>query len=69
MKRKRIRWTPARLLASAFAVLSLLGSILLYLPISHAPGKEITYLDALYTAVSALCVTGLSIVDLSLIHI
>lgn len=65
MKRKRIRWTPARLLASAFAVLSLLGSILLYLPISHAPGKEITYLDALYTAVSALCVTGLSIVDLS----
>lgn len=65
MNRKKFRWTPARLLASAFAFLSVVGSLLLYLPLSHAPGRTITYVDALYTAVSALCVTGLSVVDLS----
>lgn len=31
--------------------------------LGHMPGQSITYVDALYTAVSALCVTGLSIVD------
>lgn len=63
MRRYIFRWSPARIIASAFGVFGVIGSILLYLPISHMPDQEITYLDALYTAVSAMCVTGLSIVD------
>lgn len=63
MKRQIFKWSPARIIAGAFAGISFIGSVLLYLPLSHVPGQEITYVDALYTAVSALCVTGLSIVD------
>ena len=63
MGRYIFRWSPARIVATAFFSVSFIGSILLYLPMSHMPGMEITYLDAVYTAVSALCVTGLSIVD------
>lgn len=63
MGRYIFRWSPARIVATAFFSVSFIGSILLYLPMSHMPGVEITYLDAVYTAVSALCVTGLSIVD------
>ena len=40
-----------------FAVI--LGSFLLYLPISHVKGVEVSYIDALFTATTAVCVTGL----------
>lgn len=63
MRRHMFRWSPARIIAGAFGSISFIGSILLYLPWGHMPGQSITYVDALYTAVSALCVTGLSIVD------
>ncbi len=39
-----------------------MGSFLLYLPISTHSGK-ISYLDALFTATSSVCVTGLIVVD------
>lgn len=63
MRRHMFRWSPARIITGAFGSISFIGSILLYLPWGHMPGQSITYVDALYTAVSALCVTGLSIVD------
>ena len=37
----------------------LIGSVLLSLPISSADGKAVTYIDALFTATTATCVTGL----------
>ena len=40
-----------------FAVL--VGSVLLSLPISHAKGVNVSYIDALFTATTAVCVTGL----------
>ncbi|MBP5276350.1 MAG: hypothetical protein J6Z07_06080, partial [Lachnospiraceae bacterium] len=40
-----------------FAVL--VGSVLLSLPISHAKGVSVSYIDALFTATTAVCVTGL----------
>ena len=49
---------PEGLLASTFAGLILLGTIGLALPISHAAGT-VSLLDALFTATSAVCVTGL----------
>jgi len=45
-----------------FAAVILMGSVLLVLPWSHAPG-EVSYLDALFTSTSAVCVTGLVVVD------
>ena len=41
----------------------LLATALLSLPIAHAPGAEVTLLDAAFTAVSAVCVTGHIVVD------
>jgi trk system potassium uptake protein TrkH len=49
--------------AVAFLVAILIGSILLALPISTTSVAEFGLLDALFTATSAVCVTGLVLVD------
>ncbi|MBQ8400952.1 MAG: H(+)-transporting ATPase [Clostridia bacterium] len=59
--KKRI--TPGRLIALGFAMVILLGTVLLFLPVSHKPGAEVSFTDALFTATSAVCVTGLLTVD------
>ena len=43
----------------SFLVTILLGSFLLALPISSADGEAVPYLDALFTATTSTCVTGL----------
>ena len=43
----------------SFLITIFLGSILLSLPVSSADGKGVPYLDALFTATTATCVTGL----------
>ena len=43
----------------SFLVLILAGSLLLALPISSASGEAVPYQDALFTATTAACVTGL----------
>ncbi|MEE0935689.1 MAG: hypothetical protein UHJ46_07870 [Treponema sp.] len=43
-----------------FFFIALLGSILLSLPQSYKNGIPVNYIDALFTSVSAICVTGLS---------
>lgn len=55
--------SPARIIALGFALVILIGSILLSLPCSVKEGVSIKYIDALYTSVSAVCVTGLITVD------
>ncbi|HET9529617.1 MAG TPA: TrkH family potassium uptake protein [Blastocatellia bacterium] len=59
----RHRLHPSQLVVLSFALVILIGSVLLYLPVSTAPGSRIRYVDALFTAVSATCVTGLVVVD------
>lgn len=54
---------PARIIAIGFAVLILCGAALLMLPFSVHPGVHITPLNALFTSTSAVCVTGLVVVD------
>jgi len=49
-----------------FILISLLGSFLLSMPFSYKPGVSVNYIDALFTAVSAVCVTGLSTVSMEL---
>jgi trk system potassium uptake protein TrkH len=55
--------SPYRVVMVAFATVITLGTLLLALPVSHAPGVRIGLLDAFFTATSAVCVTGLIVVD------
>lgn len=48
-----------KLAALGFLAMILLGSILLSLPIASADGNSISYIDALFTATTSVCVTGL----------
>lgn len=57
------RQPPVRIIAAGFAIVILLGSLLLILPCSVQEGVELNYIDALYTSTSAVCVTGLMVVD------
>ncbi len=54
---------PFRLLPVSFAAVIGTGTMLLLLPQSTASGRKTTLVDALFTATSAVCVTGLSVVD------
>jgi trk system potassium uptake protein TrkH len=54
---------PPRVLALGFMTLILVGSILLNLPMASADGNSIGILDALFTSASAVCVTGLIVVN------
>jgi trk system potassium uptake protein TrkH len=60
------RWlyqSPPRTLVLGFAVIILIGATLLSLPAAAAPGETTPWIDALFTATSATCVTGLVTVD------
>lgn len=57
------RFDPPKVLVIGFAVLILIGAILLTLPVATEDGKGLAFLDALFTATSAVCVTGLVVVD------
>lgn len=52
---------PGRVVIATFVILCGVGSILLYLPFSTK--EPVDFLDAAFSAVSSVCVTGLSILD------
>ncbi len=54
---------PAQVFALGFAIIILIGAILLNLPIVTVAGRSIGFINALFTATSAVCVTGLVVVD------
>lgn len=60
----RLNLQPAQVILLTFFVIILIGSFLLVLPISAAPGKEISFIDALFTSTSATCVNGLFTISL-----
>ncbi|MGY4718739.1 TrkH family potassium uptake protein [Naumannella huperziae] len=53
---------PTRVVPAAFAVVIAIGTLLLALPVSSR-GRDTSLLDAAFTAVSAVCVTGLTVLD------
>lgn len=55
------RFSPSggKIILLGFALVILLGSLLLALPISAADGRPVPYIDALFTATTSTCVTGL----------
>ncbi len=60
---RKVELTPPQILVIGFAVMILIGSMLLSLPAASASGVPMRFLDALFTATSAACVTGLVVVD------
>lgn len=56
---KKISFSTTQIILLSFLVVILIGSALLALPISSASGEPISYIDALFTATTSTCVTGL----------
>ena len=56
---------PGRLIVMGFALVILVGTGLLLLPISVRPDAEVRFIDALFTSTSAVCVTGLIAIDVA----
>ena len=54
---------PARVVALIFAGVIMLGTVLLMLPAASSNGVSAPFVTALFTSVSAVCVTGLVVVD------
>src|SRR4051812_14099347 len=63
MQRKKEYLDPPKILVLGFLMIILLGSFLLTLPMSTTNGQGLPFLNALFTATSATCVTGLVVVD------
>ena len=59
MKRDRPLLSTTQIIMLSFLVVILVGSVLLALPISTKSGEPVGYLDALFTATTSTCVTGL----------
>ena len=63
MKNRPKSLSATKIIAATFAVIILLGALLLNLPAASRSGVSAGFLPALFTATSATCVTGLSLFD------
>ena len=59
VRKKKITLSTTQIILLSFLATILIGSGLLALPISSASGQAVPYLDALFTATTSTCVTGL----------
>ena len=62
LKIKKALSSPSRVMMVGFLALILAGAYLLTLPVMST-GEPLRFIDALFTAASAVCVTGLSVID------
>lgn len=62
-KLKMFELNPPRVLTLGFGSLIIIGALLLNLPIATQSGESIGFINALFTAASAVCVTGLVVVN------
>ncbi|WP_244157798.1 TrkH family potassium uptake protein [Paenibacillus typhae] len=62
-KFRLFKLSPPQILVGGFAAVILIGTLLLMLPFASASGHSLRFIDALFTATSATCVTGLVVVD------
>ncbi|HOA99899.1 MAG TPA: potassium transporter TrkG, partial [Candidatus Atribacteria bacterium] len=63
MQKRAEKLSPATLILSGFILIILSGTFVLLLPFMVNPGNKLRFIDALFTATSATCVTGLIVVD------
>ena len=54
---------PSHFIALGFAAVILLGTFMLLLPVSVRDNADVSFIDALFTSTSAVCVTGLIAID------
>ncbi len=59
MKHRRLSLSTTHIILFSFLIAVIVGSVLLALPWSSADGEPLPYIDALFTATTATCVTGL----------
>jgi trk system potassium uptake protein TrkH len=59
MKKRKFSLSTTQIILLSFLVTIIIGSLLLSLPVSSASGTPVPYIDALFTATTATCVTGL----------
>ena len=59
MSKRRFSLSPTHIIVLSFLIAIQIGSLLLTLPDSTASGEAIPYVDALFTATTSTCVTGL----------
>ncbi len=59
MNKRKFALSTTQIILLSFLAAILLGSVFLALPISSASGEAVPYLDALFTATTSTCVTGL----------
>ncbi len=57
------KFTPPQIIVFSFLVIISIGSILLFLPVSTNANGSMNFVDAIFTATSATCVTGLIVKD------
>ncbi|MBQ0070744.1 MAG: ATPase, partial [Spirochaetales bacterium] len=62
---KKLKLRTGTVLMMGFLLIILLGSVLLYMPFKHNHGVVVSYLDCLFVSVSAVCVTGLTPLDIA----
>ena len=60
---RKTKLHPTQIIIAGFLALIIFGAVLLSLPISTVDGQGISFLDASFTSTSAVCVTGLVVVD------
>jgi len=58
-KSLRYHFSTTQIIMLSFLILILIGSVLLAMPFSAVDGKAVPYIDALFTATTSVCVTGL----------
>ncbi len=63
MLKKKKHLSYPMLIALGFFIMIIIGALLLMLPISNKSGESVPFVDALFTATSASCVTGLVVYD------
>ena len=60
---KKLSLHPTQIVVLAFGAAVLIGTTLLMIPIATTPGNQTDIVTALFTAVSAVCITGLTVVE------
>lgn len=58
-----LEMNPPRILAVGFFITIFIGALLLNLPMASQNSRSIGFIDALFTSASAVCVTGLTVVN------
>jgi trk system potassium uptake protein TrkH len=60
----RLLMQPAHTMALSFLAIGIIGSLLLNMPFLHHEGVKLPYIDLLFMSISAVCITGLTTVNI-----